>query len=91
MNVRVRMLVSGEVQGVFFRSNTRDKAVDLGLKGWIRNLPDGRVECVIEGEKDKVERMIRFCRGGPPGSRVENLEIKWENSTNEFGSFEIRS
>jgi acylphosphatase len=90
MNVRVRLLISGEVQGVFFRSNTRDIARRLGLKGWVRNLPDGRVECAVEGEKEKVERMIGFCREGPPGSRVENLEIKWERPKNESGGFEVR-
>ncbi len=60
------------------------------MKGYVINLPDGSVECVIEGEKEKVERMIEFCRKGPPGSRVENLEIKWEKPSNEFDSFDVR-
>jgi len=90
MNVRVHLLISGEVQGVFFRSNARDFARELGLKGWVRNLPDGRVECVIEGEKEKVERMVRFCREGPPGSSIENLDIKREKPTKEFRGFEVR-
>jgi len=90
MNVRVRLLISGDVQGVFFRANTRDRANELGLKGWAKNLPDGRVECVFEGEKEKVERMIEFCREGPPGSRVENAEIKWEEPKGESGGFEVR-
>lgn len=90
MNVRVHLIISGEVQGVFFRSNTMDRAVRLGLKGWVRNLPDSRVECVAEGEKENVERMIEFCREGPPGSRVENVEIKWGEFRNEFRGFEIR-
>jgi acylphosphatase len=90
MNVRVRLFISGEVQGVLFRSNTRDFANGLGLKGWVRNLPDGRVECVVEGEKEKVERMIGFCREGPPGSRVENVEVKRGEFRNEFRGFEVR-
>ncbi len=90
MKVRVHLLISGEVQGVFFRANTRDFANGLGVKGYVINLPDGSVECVIEGEKEKVERMIEFCRKGPPGSRVENLEIKWEKPSNEFDSFDVR-
>lgn len=81
--------MNGMVQGVFFRSETRDKAVRSGLKGWVRNLPDGRVEAVFEGEKDAVDRLVEFCRRGPPGARVKNVEVVWENYTGEFQSFRI--
>ncbi len=90
MKARVHILISGEVQGVFFRSNTRDFANGLGLKGWVRNFTDGRVEVVAEGEKSLLERLIEFCRKGPPGARVENIEIEWEESKDEFEGFEIR-
>ncbi|NIP40606.1 MAG: acylphosphatase [Candidatus Aenigmarchaeota archaeon] len=90
MNARVHLLISGEVQGVFFRASTRDKAVDLGLKGWIRNLMDGKVECIVEGEKERIEQLIEFCKQGPEGSKVDNIEINWEKPKDEFGSFDIR-
>ncbi len=90
MKARVHILISGEVQGVFFRSNTRDFANGLGLKGWVRNLTDGRVEVVAEGEKSLLERLIEFCRKGPPGARVENIEIEWEENKDEFEGFDIR-
>jgi len=83
------VVVSGRVQGVFFRSDTQDEALRHGLTGWVRNLPDGRVEAVFEGEKDKVDRLIEFCRRGPPGARVTRVEVTWENYTGEFKSFNI--
>jgi len=88
--VRAHVFVSGRVQGVFFRSETQDEALRLGLTGWVRNLPDRRVEAVFEGEKDPVDRMIEFCRRGPPGARVTKVEMTWENYTGEFRSFRIR-
>ncbi len=87
---RVHIYVSGRVQGVFYRSNTRKKALELGLTGWVRNLPDGRVEIVAEGEREKLERLIEWCRRGPPLARVEDLEIRWEEPRGEFDSFTIR-
>jgi acylphosphatase len=90
MNIRAHLVISGEVQGVFFRANTRDKAVELGLKGWVRNLMDGKVEVVAEGEKEKIEKLIEFCREGPLGARVKNIEIKREKPKNEFEGFEVR-
>jgi acylphosphatase len=58
--------------------------------GWVRNLPDGRVEAVFEGEEGAVKELIEFCRRGPPGARVVKVDVKWENYTGEFRSFEIR-
>ena len=68
--VRARLLVSGRVQGVFYRATTRDKAIGLGLTGWVCNLPDGRVEAVAEGSRQEVESLIEWARQGPrlPGS-----------------------
>ncbi len=90
MNARVHLLISGLVQGVFFRSNTRRVAGELGLKGWVRNLPDGRVEVVAEGRKPALDRLIEFCRKGPEGARVENVQIEWERPKNEFETFDVR-
>lgn len=88
--VRVRLRIRGLVQGVFYRYNTMKKAHELGLTGWVRNLPDGSVECVAEGPKEKVERLIAWCRQGPPGARVEAVEVNWEAYTGEFKDFSIR-
>ncbi|RLJ10333.1 MAG: acylphosphatase [Candidatus Aenigmatarchaeota archaeon] len=90
MNVRAHVHVSGLVQGVFFRAHTKDLAVKLGVKGWVRNLPDGRVEAIFEGEENAVREMIKFCKQGPPGAKVSDVNIKWEEPKNEFHSFEIR-
>jgi len=73
--MKVRVLISGKVQGVFFRAYTKEKADELGLVGWVRNTKDGRVEAVFEGAKEKVEAMIKWCRKGPPGSKVKKVEI----------------
>ncbi|MEM2273131.1 MAG: acylphosphatase, partial [Candidatus Bathyarchaeia archaeon] len=81
---------SGRVQGVFFRHETKLKAMQNNVTGWVRNLPDGRVEAVFEGDKEAVEAMIEFCQRGPPGAKVENVEVIWENPTNEFKDFRIR-
>jgi len=90
LNVRAHVLINGRVQGVFFRSETQDEALRKGVTGWVRNLPDGKVEAVFEGEKDKIEALIEYCRRGPPGARVTRVEVKWENYTGEFRSFNIR-
>jgi len=90
LKVRAHVVISGRVQGVFFRSETQDEAVRQGLTGWVRNLPDGRVEAVFEGEKDRVEALIEFCRRGPPGARVTRVEVTWRDYTGEFKSFSIR-
>lgn len=90
MRVRAHVFVSGRVQGVFFRHETRLRALRYNVTGWVRNLPDGRVEAIFEGEKENVEAMIEFCRKGPPGAVVENVEVIWENPTGEFKDFRIR-
>jgi acylphosphatase len=87
--VRAHVFVSGRVQGVNFRYYTQRKAQELGLTGWVRNLWDGRVEAVFEGEKENVEKVIDFCKRGPPGAYVSDLDVKWENWTGEFHGFGI--
>ena len=88
--IRVRIYVSDRVQGVFYRSNTRRRARELGLTGWVRNLPDGRVEAIVEGEEERVEELIKWCRRGPAHAMVTNLEIRREPPTGEFKTFSIR-
>lgn len=90
MKVRAHVFVSGMVQGVFFRSETQHEAKRGKVTGWVRNLRDGRVEAVFEGEKENVEKLIEFCRKGPPGARVTKVEVSWEEYTEEFKNFWIR-
>lgn len=87
---RVHLWVSGRVQGVYFRQSTETRARELGLMGWVRNLPDGRVEAIAEGPKDALEAWIAFCRVGPPAARVDHLEILWESPSGAFEQFETR-
>ncbi len=87
---RAHVFVSGRVQGVFFRTETQDEATRQGVTGWVRNLPDGRVEAVFEGEKDRVDRLVEFCKHGPPGARITNVEVIPESYTGEFRNFRIR-
>lgn len=90
MKARAHVYVSGMVQGVFFRTETEDQAIRQGVTGWIRNRPDGRVEAVFEGEKETVDKLIEFCRHGPPGARVTNVDVAWEEYKGEFQGFRIR-
>lgn len=90
MKVRAHVFVSGRVQGVFFRYETRNEAKMRGVRGWVRNMPDGRVEAVFEGEEEAVRELIEFCRRGPLGARVMKVDVKWENYAGEFKDFEIR-
>jgi acylphosphatase len=91
MKVRAHVYVSGLVQGVCFRAYTQELARELGVTGWVRNLPDGRVEAIFEGGREKVEEMINFCRRGPPGADVSDVEVSWEKYRGEFTDFSIRS
>ncbi len=87
---RVRVLISGRVQGVFFRAYTKEEAERLGLKGWVRNLPDGRVEALFEGKEEAIEKMLRWCHQGSPASVVTKVEVSEEPWTGEFKDFKIR-
>jgi acylphosphatase len=87
---RLEIVISGRVQGVWFRASTRDEARRLGLLGWVRNLPDGRVEAVFEGDEDRLSRMLDWCRRGPPGARVHNVEATRARATGDFQDFSIR-
>ena len=90
MNQRARIFVEGRVQGVFFRDNTRTLASSLGVTGWVRNLPDGRVEIVAEGSEAAVKALIDWCHKGPAHASVTNVDVSYEIPTGEFGSFDKR-
>jgi acylphosphatase len=89
LKVRAHVLVSGIVQGVFFRHNTRKQATRNGVYGWVRNLFDGRVEAIFEGEKENVEKVIEFCKRGPPGSEVTSVQVEYVSWKGEFREFFI--
>lgn len=88
--IRAHIFVQGMVQGVFFRVKTRQKAKVLGVTGWVKNLPDDRVEAVFEGEKEKVEQIIEWIKKGPLFSRVDDVKVDFEEYKGEFENFEIR-
>lgn len=83
--VRAHCLISGRVQGVFFRYEAAERARTRRLAGWVRNLPDGRVEAVFEGPRDAVDSMIRWCGEGPPMAEVEGVETDLEEPKGESG------
>lgn len=87
---RAHIFVSGRVQGVFFRAKTKSVATRLNLTGWVRNIPDGRVEVVVEGEEDKVNTLVDWCRKGPKFASVTGIEVKEEPFTGAFRDFRIR-
>jgi len=80
---RAHVVVHGRVQGVFFRAETRDRARSLGLAGWVRNNPDGTVEAVFEGDRERVESMVEWCRRGPRHAAVHDVDVTWEEPQDE--------
>jgi acylphosphatase len=86
---RAHVWISGQVQGVFFRHETRQRARAEGLSGWVRNLPDGRVEAVFEGPRESVEEMVRWCHKGPGGADVGAVEVRREDPEGLDG-FDVR-
>jgi acylphosphatase len=87
--VRKQIFVSGRVQGVFFRDHTQKGASSLGLTGWVRNLLDGRVEILVEGEEDKIQMLIAKVKQGFPMARVDNLDITSQEFLGEFSDFKV--
>ena len=88
--VRLHIVIEGIVQGVFFRASTVEESSKLGLAGWVKNCSDGRVEAVFEGEIDKIEQIVEWCKKGPPGAVVSNVETVLERATGEYDSFTIK-
>ncbi|WP_305044189.1 acylphosphatase [Geoalkalibacter sp.] len=87
--VRAQVRIEGQVQGVSFRYHTRDRARNLGLHGWVKNLADGAVAAVFEGEESSVRAMLDWCRQGPAAARVDKVAVALEEARGEFHSFEI--
>ncbi|HIE36777.1 TPA: acylphosphatase [Candidatus Geothermarchaeota archaeon] len=88
--VRAYIRVYGRVQGVFYRANTRNKARELGLKGYVRNMSDGSVEAVVEGDKDKVEKLLEWMRIGPPMAKVDRVIVEYQEYKGDFKDFTIK-
>lgn len=87
--LRLRVLVKGKVQGVFFRQTMKVMAMKKNVTGWVKNLEDGRVEAVMEGDYDKVSELVEWSHGGPANARVEDVEIRNEKYTGEFSKFDV--
>ncbi|CAB1082714.1 acylphosphatase [Alkalispirochaeta odontotermitis] len=87
--VRARAVISGRVQGVFFRMETKRAADRFGVSGWVRNLKDGTVEALFEGEKERVDAVIDWCREGPPHADVTDVSVIWSEYSGEFSGFNI--
>ena len=88
--MRVHITVSGDVQGVFFRAHTQEKAEELGLTGWVANEADGTVSVVSEGPENKINDLIDWCHGGPSMAQVEKVKVDHSPYTGEFDDFNIR-
>jgi acylphosphatase len=86
---RAHVMVSGQVQGVFFRDSTRQKAEELGLAGWVKNTSDGQVEALFEGPSQKVREMVRWCEEGPQQASVENVDTDFEAADGDLEAFEV--
>ena len=86
---RAHVVISGFVQGVFFRFNTVAKANEFGLRGWVKNRWDDKVEAVFEGEEEQIKKIISWCHKGPPGAGVHSVDVKWEEYKGEFDAFQI--
>ncbi len=87
---RIHCFIAGRVQGVAYRAYTQREAAQLGLTGWVRNCPDGRVELVAEGERETLEQLIAWCHQGPPAAEVTEVETQWEDVTGASVTFDIR-
>lgn len=87
---RAHVFIQGYVQGVFFRDTTRRRAQSRGVTGWVRNLSDGRVEAVFEGDEQAVQQMVKFAHEGPPRARVTNVDVEYGEYAGEFDTFSVR-
>lgn len=90
-NLKALAVIRGRVQGVSFRYFTQQTARRLGLTGWVRNLPDGTVEALFEGERESIEQALEACRQGPPAAAVEAVQVDWQQGPREFIAFQVRS
>jgi acylphosphatase len=88
---RVHVFIRGKVQGVYFRQNTKHVATRRRVTGWVRNLPDGRVEAIFEGDKVNVNEVIEWCHVGPAKAKVEDVDVRFEKYTGEFVNFTVNN
>lgn len=87
---RLEALVRGHVQGVYFRSTTQQAATSLGLRGWVRNRPDGTVEVAAEGPRAALNELVTFLHRGPPGARVTAVDVRWQPATGQLSEFDVQ-
>ena len=87
---QVRLQIRGRVQGVYFRASTVQQAQELGLTGWVMNCDDGSVAAVVEGSRERLEKMISWCWKGPAGARVTHVDVEWSLSQDRFRGFSIK-
>jgi acylphosphatase len=90
MKSKVQVIISGKVQGVWFRANTKNKAEQLGITGWVRNTNDGKVEALFEGEDDNIKEMLEWCKHGPTMAKVTDVRVKRNPDQDECNSFSIK-
>jgi acylphosphatase len=88
-NVRAHAIIRGRVQGVFFRVETQRAAEKQNVTGWVRNKPDGTVEAVFEGPKDRVDATLQWCRQGPQRAAVDDVDVNWEPFSGQYSRFEV--
>lgn len=88
-NVKAHLIITGLVQGVYYRVTARQEARTLGITGWVKNRQDGAVEAVIEGNRESILKFIDWCRQGPPGAQVSHVKVDWENFRGEYQRFRI--
>jgi acylphosphatase len=90
MKSKVHVIISGRVQGVWFRSSIKDKAEQLGITGWVKNTSDGNVEALFEGDEKIIKEMLEWCDHGPPLAKVDNVEVEKQPVSDEFDQFSFR-
>ena len=86
---RAELLILGRVQGVFYRASAQQEGMRLGLFGEVRNLPDGSVEAIVEGPRERIEEFVEWCKRGPPSAEVENVRVRWSKALGDFRTFMI--
>lgn len=86
---QARLIISGKVQGVFYRASCQDVAVKHGLSGWVSNLSNGKVEVLAQGKKEDIEKLIEWCKKGPPSARVIDVSIEWKKVSELFNGFSV--
>lgn len=87
---QAKLKIFGRVQGVFFRDYAQEKARELGLTGWVCNMPDGTVEALVQGEEESIEKMIQWCHEGSPSAKIDDIKIKWGPVDENHPTFEVR-